>query len=114
MRSSMKEREESLSGFLSGEGLGFVTGEDENFGTYFAPKITNWLKKVRFFAFFCRKFWSYQKKAVLLHQQTYPASRKISALRVSLFCKYGTLYIQTTIVSAADRAAKKQRTQFCR
>ena len=37
-------------------------------------------------AFSSQKIWSIQKKAVLLHQQTYPASRKISALRVSLFC----------------------------
>jgi hypothetical protein len=34
---------------------------------------------------FCEKIWQFQKKAVFLQQQTYPASRKNSALRVSLF-----------------------------
>ena len=43
-----------------------------------------------------------------MHQQTYPASRKISALRVSLFCKYGKLYRQTTIVHAADCGFPKE------
>ena len=53
-----------------------------------------------------------EKKAVLLHQQTYPASRKISALRVSLFCKYGKLHRQTTLFSAADRSVENQWTQL--
>ena len=47
------------------------------------------------------------KRLILI---AYPASRKISALRVSLFCKYGKLYRQTTIVHAADSAAQRQWT----
>ena len=47
-------------------------------------------KKKRYFAFSCQKICIYQKNVVSLQQQTYPASRKISALRVSLFYYYGT------------------------
>ena len=43
-------------------------------------------KNLREMRFLCKNICIYRKKAVPLHQQTYPASRKISALRVSLFC----------------------------
>jgi hypothetical protein len=43
------------------------------------------VKFYTFSAFSASNICTCQKKAVLLHQQTYPASRQISALRVSHF-----------------------------
>ena len=71
-------------------------------------------KKRRYFAFSCQKIYIYQKNAVSLQQQTYPASRKISALRVSLFYYYGTLHRQTTFIYAADCVTEEQWTHLHR
>ena len=55
-----------------------------------------------------------EKKSSTFAPTNLPRFHKISALRVSLFGKYGKLHRQTTLFSAVDRSVENQRTQLCK